>query len=197
MRRPSSDSSPVTNTEPTPAFRRFPWVQLVFCIACLAMTAWTWMRYSYAWEVTARSVAEREMTLDNLGRPGPLLCIRANVVEHEVVKSWSWFENCAVASLVLDDGAGGVVHLYAAVPEESKIIADKQLVLAGRIFWSFPAPDASAVFYLDATVSRFHPTSVAGLVVGAMGLFIFTLYLRSWLRERNALACEPVQDMIV
>jgi len=25
-------------------FRRFPWAALVFCLACLAMTAWTWMR---------------------------------------------------------------------------------------------------------------------------------------------------------
>jgi len=33
----------VTDTDLLP-FRRFPWVQLVFCLACLAMTAWTWMR---------------------------------------------------------------------------------------------------------------------------------------------------------
>jgi hypothetical protein len=44
--------------------------------------------------------------------------------------------------------------------------------------------------------SRFHGASVAGLVVGAMGIFIFGLYLRSWLRERKALASEPPQDMI-
>jgi hypothetical protein len=30
-----------------------------------------------------------------------------------------------------------------------------------------------------------------------MGLFIFSLYLRSWLRERKALASEPQQEMIV
>ena len=43
-------------------------------------------------------------------------------------------------------------------------------------------------YYLDTTASRFHPASVAGLVVGAMGCFIFGLYLRGWLRERKALA---------
>jgi hypothetical protein len=41
---------------------------------------------------------------------------------------------------------------------------------------------------IDTTASRFHPASVAGLVVGAMGAFIFSLYLRSWLRERKAAA---------
>ncbi len=41
---PLSDSSLVTEPEPTPVFSRFPWVQLVFCLACLSMAAWTWMR---------------------------------------------------------------------------------------------------------------------------------------------------------
>jgi len=38
--------------------------------------------------------------------------------------------------------------------------------------------------------------SIAGLVVGAMGCFVFSLYLPGWLRERKALASEPQQDMI-
>ena len=43
-----AETPDVTDASPSP-FRRFPWVQLVFCVACLTMTAWTWMRYSYAW----------------------------------------------------------------------------------------------------------------------------------------------------
>ena len=39
---------------------------------------------------------------------------------------------------------------------------------------------------LDTTASRFHPASVASLVVAAMGVFVFGLYLRSWLHERKA-----------
>jgi hypothetical protein len=38
---------------------------------------------------------------------------------------------------------------------------------------------------LDATASRFHPASVAGLVVGAMGVFVFSLHLWSYLRGRG------------
>jgi hypothetical protein len=40
------------------------------------------------------------------------------------------------------------------------------------------------------------PWRPAWLVIGAMGVFIFGLYLRRWLRERKALASQPVQDMI-
>ena len=35
----------MTDADASPSpFRRFPWAQLAFCLACLAMTAWTWMR---------------------------------------------------------------------------------------------------------------------------------------------------------
>ncbi|MHC5054373.1 MAG: hypothetical protein ACYTKD_06610 [Planctomycetota bacterium] len=44
--------------------------------------------------------------------------------------------------------------------------------------------------------SRLTGTSIAGLVVGAMGCFIFGLYLRRWLIDRKALASQPGQDMI-
>ncbi len=56
--------------------------------------------------------------------------------------------------------------------------------------------DSFALGGVDASASRFHGASVAGLVVGAMGCFIFGLYLRRWMRVRKALASEPQQDMI-
>jgi hypothetical protein len=52
------------------------------------------------------------------------------------------------------------------------------------------------VLEIDGIVKQVVPASIAGLVVGAMGCFIFGLYLRAWLRERKALASEPPQDMI-
>jgi len=48
---------------------------------------------------------------------------------------------------------------------------------------------------IDTTASRFHSGSIAGLVVVAMGCFIFGLYLRVWLRERKARAGEPQREM--
>ncbi len=38
---------------------------------------------------------------------------------------------------------------------------------------------------VDTTASRFHGASIAGLVVGAMGVFVFTVGLRHWLGERR------------
>ena len=48
------DENATPNRSP---FRRFPWIQLVFCLACLSMAAWTWMRYSYAWGLSAEDIA--------------------------------------------------------------------------------------------------------------------------------------------
>ena len=39
---------------------------------------------------------------------------------------------------------------------------------------------------VDARRSRFTGASIAGLVVGAMGVFVFTVALRHWLWERRA-----------
>jgi hypothetical protein len=50
----------------------------------------------------------------------------------------------------------------------------------------FPRPDP----FLDAGAGRLHGASVAGLVVGAMGVFVFTVALRHWLRERRAFSEE-------
>jgi hypothetical protein len=49
---------------------------------------------------------------------------------------------------------------------------------------------------VDATASRLHTASVAGLVVGAMGCLVFGLYLRRWLIDRKALVSQLGQDMI-
>ncbi len=38
---------------------------------------------------------------------------------------------------------------------------------------------------IDTDASRFTGASIAGLVVGAMGVFVFTVALRLWLRERR------------
>ncbi|MHC5056165.1 MAG: hypothetical protein ACYTKD_15780 [Planctomycetota bacterium] len=62
-----------------------------------------------------------------------------------------------------------------------------------RKIWVVPVPDSAGalrpqVVLVDTAASRFHPASIAGIVVGAMGCFILALYLRRWLRERKAAA---------
>jgi hypothetical protein len=36
---------------------RFPSIAALLCVACVGAAAWTWMRYSYAWDVTPGDVA--------------------------------------------------------------------------------------------------------------------------------------------
>jgi hypothetical protein len=55
--------------------------------------------------------------------------------------------------------------------------------------------EMSVCALLRAGVSRFHSASVGGLIVGAMGCFIFGLYLRWWLRERRATAHQSERGM--
>ena len=57
------------------------------------------------------------------------------------------------------------------------------------------SPDDQITITLDAA-SRLHGASIVGLIVGAMGCFIFGLYLRRWLRERKALASTAQPDML-
>ncbi|MHC4198595.1 MAG: hypothetical protein ACYSU0_01190 [Planctomycetota bacterium] len=38
---------------------------------------------------------------------------------------------------------------------------------------------------LDPNASRFHGASIAGIVVGAMGVFVFSVALRHWLEQRT------------
>ncbi|MHC5054388.1 MAG: hypothetical protein ACYTKD_06690 [Planctomycetota bacterium] len=55
--------------------------------------------------------------------------------------------------------------------------------------WFYPVPqtsDAGNLLVVDATRGRLTGESVAGLVVAAMGAFVFSLYLRRWLRVRRA-----------
>jgi len=99
----------------------FPWPQLAFCVACLAMTGWTWMRDGE--------------------RPSPR--------RH--------------------GGHGGRREHSVAVLSAGRVSARR---------WS----DASRRVLRDSVV-RF---AAAGLAVGAMGCFIFALYLRRWLVARKA-----------
>ncbi|MHC5056250.1 MAG: hypothetical protein ACYTKD_16240 [Planctomycetota bacterium] len=88
----------------------------------------------------------------------------------------------------------------AAVTEDRAVLGSR-VVLAGRIVPLFPDTDfpldlessmcrlrhrhhAGPHVKLDTSSSPLHPASIAGLVVGAMGVFIFALHLRRWLVER-------------
>ncbi|MHC4251708.1 MAG: hypothetical protein ACYS9X_21515 [Planctomycetota bacterium] len=192
----------MTEPETTPAFRKFPRLQLVFCLACLSMAAWTWMKFSYAWPTTPEAIWLRT-PIDALGdirpRQHPWLeeCVS---IRGEANRRFSLFEfHWLVKSPIVGNPgeyvtvAVGKHHGVAEV--ELHYEHDKKPVHGDVGVWSGRLTVGNGGFLaVDTTVSRFHGASIAGLVVGAMGCFIFGLYLRRWLIERKALAGTPPKD---
>jgi hypothetical protein len=176
-------------------FRRFPWVQLVFCVACLGAAAWLLLAYSYCWDVT-----DRFLLMD-----GPSLGLGTLAGRYVEVRkrpdsdiSWSSTYYCDVApygehalprDVVFVEHDLRIFNIITHMGEGSQ--ASSRPGWRGRV-----VPLTRGGYAIDTTRSRLHPASAAGLVVGAMGAFIFGLYLRRWLREREALARLPGRDMI-
>ncbi len=197
---PLGDSGLMTNTEPAPDFRRFPWVQLVFCIACLAMTGYTWMRYSYCWKMGTASLIkygrrarlDRDTTLlmpsarDASRMDNRYVELSGDMTPRPSTSRYKRQGNWQATFYVADS------YVLADLNAEGNLV-EGWFEKKGRLHIG---PRGRRNIFFDTTASRFHPASVAGIVVGAMGCFIFVLYLRGWLRERKALASEPPQDMI-
>jgi hypothetical protein len=195
------------------------------------MAAWTWMRYSYAWEYASA---------DNIPDPRkalPRYYIRLTgiawyegttqrPVNAERRGLWwrgfrftgcAWYKRKAQITIPqyfiissdshrdISDIADKLGIQRHPVPNQGSGIA-----VTGRVV-SFsptdtPSPPARAGqvrwvtdyghIHIDTAASRLCPASIPALVVGAMGCFIFGLYLRRWLIDRKALASQPGQDMI-
>jgi hypothetical protein len=161
------------------------------------------MRYSYAWDLDGNmQEGERVQDLDaaSLAALAERYVTVRNAHCHLI-----WAHDRFTATCLRWQGkwhACWVFHELAS----SGSSPGSPLVLRGRLLRPSEMPslrdvtpvpdDASKCLALVGGGSRFHPASVAGLVVGAMGCFIFGLYLRSWLRERKALASQPQRDMI-
>jgi hypothetical protein len=67
-------------------------------------------------------------------------------------------------------------------------VSGRQTTVCGRVIYGRDNQKGVyvRVIWFDKSKSRLTGASVAGLVVGAMGVFIFGLYLRAWMRERKA-----------
>ncbi|MHC4247934.1 MAG: hypothetical protein ACYS9X_02275 [Planctomycetota bacterium] len=145
------------------------------------------MRYSYAWDVTPRQFdmfvepkAENWLAELNWYRRA-YLHLRGRRDPYVPFYDESVGTTCY---MVCDED--GVVRVAGPTNAD----AYSPVIVKGRLGSRY------RFVFLDTTASRVHPASVAGIVVGAMGCFIFGLYLRRWLRARKALASQPGQDMI-
>ena len=186
----------MSDSTPSP-FRRFPWLQLAFCIACLTATAWTWTRYSGCWRMgpsdpqtafsdvvygSGRVWSDR--FVEATGRVASPEYFPVGSMDED---EWDPLRRPSLPFwlCLLDLGEPGDKRGRVGVIVLEEVNVGSKLTLRGRLRDSFGGTN---VLWIDATASRFHGASIAGLVVGAMGCFIFGLYLRRWLRKRKAAA---------
>ncbi len=199
------DTGLVTSAAPTPVFRRFPWTQLVFCIACLSMTAWTWMRYSYAWDRTPAQLLHMSQWPKQGEWPqDAYVALECHVarwlpVDESVSQITIARDTRKPSSFIAIEGGASetVVRDAKLIRTLGQPVAATVSVLRGRLSCQSTLRDGY-VSSLAFTVGshRLSGPSIAGLVVGAMGCIIFGLYFREWVRARKALAQAPDQDMI-
>ncbi|MHC4200931.1 MAG: hypothetical protein ACYSU0_13140 [Planctomycetota bacterium] len=152
---------------------RFPYVAALLCAACIGAAAWMWMRYSWVWEVDLDDP-------EHLLRRHALTRVRGVLEVHKCFRSS--LSRCVIVARtdervwvylprgVWCDGEGDVVSLKGRLAIEN-LREVFGLGIHGPV--------------LDPMASRFHGASIAGLVVGAMGVFVFTVALRHWMGERR------------
>jgi hypothetical protein len=155
------------------------------------------MRYSYAWGVTVDYLSAGAPRVREGRCPDGLFVRFPGIVtyrEHGVPVRFSdggWeFEACAPG----DSKAWVTVRTHAEAPPA----AGDELVFRGRVSayeyltpltggtYDPALPPSIIVTYVNATASRFTGASIAGLVVGVMGLFVFAAALRHWLERRRS-----------
>ncbi|MHC4201333.1 MAG: hypothetical protein ACYSU0_15190 [Planctomycetota bacterium] len=173
---------------------RFPYVAAALCAACVGAAGWTWMRCSYAWNVTPDEIPQAEWTLSTEDK---LVLARDMERLYGISEAGRYVElrgvflqergGCLRVG-VTADGVGAVANVWAGQPHGQRVGAFKHINIKGRLY--SPGSYGPGLLYegqwVDATASRFTGESIAGLVVGAMGVFVLAVALRHWLGERAA-----------
>ncbi len=156
---------------------RFPYVAALLCAACLGAAVWTWMRFSYCWDIVPR-----DMHCPGKVKTHPLLgrFVRLRGILHSTKGEY--------ASVGDVDPEPGAMHTEVLFARDMASQRGEQVTAKARVrINTYCDGDFQLVEYVlvDATASRLHGASIAGLVVGAMGLFVFPVALRHWLGERR------------
>ena len=146
--------------EETHARPRFPFVAAALCAACIGTAVWLFFEYSYAWDVTPHEFFEHHGDPSQHPLVWRYILIRYGPKDPGVITT-------------LDFGS------------RTRLESDPPGTTRGRVVIGDSM--GSAFLCIDATASRWTGASVAGLAVGAMGVFVFCVALRNWLRERAAL----------
>ena len=171
----SPDGPSFTGTRP-----RFPWLAAAFCAVALGVAVWAWMGYSHTWDVTPARL-HQDAPLLGLGTWGGMhVCIRGRVIGHGGSSGPGWI------SVLMQGPRNEGPPVKVLLPEGSSVRWHANADFSGRVVLEEVLGHTEWV--VDTTASRLHPASISGLAVGAMGLVVFGVYVRSWLRERKAAA---------
>jgi hypothetical protein len=149
---------------------------------------WTWMRFSYPWQVPSDSFYDFESWNHAPSTaPPPNRALLERYVElrgaaYDPRTNRPGLEEAAARSIRVDSCASWVLLTDRAAADDA---IGRKVVLTGRVLPAKGHAGAGYPFIVDTTASRFHGASIAGLVVGAMGVFVFTIALQHWLKERR------------
>jgi hypothetical protein len=170
----------------------FPYVAAAICAVCVAAAAWTWMRYSYAWDVAADRVLElvkRDGVRDGptstrflVGRYASLSGGTIDRSSPGITRESPFFEGWTYRI----PRCNGCILIAVRTTPDASPHADARLT--GR----FVRYDGLVQHCFDFTASRFTWHSITGLAVGAVGVFVLGFYLRRWLRRLKAAADDGV-----
>ncbi|MHC4202895.1 MAG: hypothetical protein ACYSU0_23130 [Planctomycetota bacterium] len=166
---------------------RFPYVAALLCAACLGAAAWTWISYSYAWNVAPREfwhgTPPSRRTFLRLEPVEPPARARMSLVGTYVRVRGTYRELWLGNELDhVQDPDDADAFVRVRMPDGHEVGEGEAVVLSGRVSRG-PHEGDEFSMQVDVGASRFTGASVAGLVVGAMGVFVFTVALGHWLRE--------------
>ena len=161
---------------------RFPWVALALCVLSMGAAGWTWLGWSYAWDVTPSDFFDLCSSGPPLGlgprEYGRYVRLRGEVTDRPL----SVLEDRTLRFVAARPDRNVVVLLssprgQALADTMPEGILGRAVELPG-LTWLEGFPPI-----IDTTASRFHPASVAGLVVGAWGIFVFAAAFLHWRRR--------------
>ncbi len=176
-------------TDPGTKPPRFPWIALGLCVLSVGAAAWLWMRYSYRWDVAGKDLPQLRPVV-----PGD---------------SVDWLAQSDLSALEENPLAGRYVRFRGELVGGADPCFFKVTDSHGAFAWllvgalDFPAKrhwaerefvgrvvvvcgdgaTLTALPVIDIAAGRFAGASIAGLVVGAWGTFVFAAAFLHWRRR--------------
>jgi hypothetical protein len=128
-----------------------------------------WMAYSYAWRIVP----------DDLGICEPDGYVRLRAVVDDAGDAGPGEGR---SMLLVTAPACSNVGVFVKVPRGSRWVTGGSITFTGRAVQR-EGDTVSQYLMVDTTRSRLHPASIAGLVVGAWGTFVFLAAFLHWRRR--------------